>query len=63
MVERTCARDEIRVSISHIHYAMAAVEALDQAGWTPEDPVARKRTATMDGTVRAVKPPMATGST
>lgn len=42
---------ELRRTDLFIHYAMAAArEALDQAGWQPEDPDARLRTATVIGT-------------
>ncbi|HLP69129.1 MAG TPA: beta-ketoacyl synthase N-terminal-like domain-containing protein, partial [Rhizobium sp.] len=42
---------ELRRSDLFIHYAMAAAkEALDQAGWHPEDPADGMRTATIIGT-------------
>lgn len=49
--ETAMTPQELRKSDLFIHYAMAAaMEALDQAGWHPEDEEARLRTATVVGT-------------
>ena len=54
---------ELRKSDVFIHYATAAAqEALDQAGWLPESPEARMRTATVIGTGVGGLPAITTAS-
>ena len=49
--EAAMSAQELRRTDLFIHYAMAAAsEALDQAGWHPEDPAQCRRTATVIGT-------------